>query len=77
LADLVIMVNLEKLVGQLAKLELRLVDAQSSDAMVKRGWWNTEPRRGSRRASDTAPGRSESRFDELPFGTCLTFGGRW
>jgi len=29
-----------------AKLELRLIDAQRFDAMVKRGWWNPKPRRG-------------------------------
>jgi hypothetical protein len=29
-----------------AKLELRLIDTQRFDAMVKRGWWNAKPRRG-------------------------------
>jgi hypothetical protein len=30
-----------------AKLELRFVDVQRLDAMVKRGWWNSELRRSS------------------------------
>jgi hypothetical protein len=46
LADLVNVVNLAKLVGRSAKLELRLVDTQRFDAMVKRGWWNAKLRRG-------------------------------
>ena len=29
-----------------AKLELRFVDAQHFDAILKRGWWNAKPRRG-------------------------------
>ena len=29
-----------------AKLELRFVDVQGLDPMVKRGWWNPELRRG-------------------------------
>ena len=28
-----------------AKLELRFIDVQRFDAMVKRGWWNSELRR--------------------------------
>ena len=28
-----------------AKLELRFIDVQRLDAMVKRGWWNSEFRR--------------------------------
>jgi hypothetical protein len=32
--------------GISAKLELRLVDTQRLDAMVKRGWWNAKLRRG-------------------------------
>jgi len=46
LADLVNVVNSVKLAGTSAKLELRLIDAQRFDAMVKRGWWNPKPRRG-------------------------------
>ena len=29
-----------------AKLELRFVDAQRFDAILKRGWWNAKLRRG-------------------------------
>jgi hypothetical protein len=32
--------------GMSAKLELRLVDTQCFDAMVKRGWWNAKSGRG-------------------------------
>jgi hypothetical protein len=31
--------------GPSAKLELRFVDVQCPDAMVQRGWWNSELRR--------------------------------
>jgi hypothetical protein len=31
--------------GASAKLELRFIDVQRLDAMVKRGWWNSELRR--------------------------------
>jgi len=44
LADLVDVVNLEKVVGTSAKLKLRPVDTQRLDAMVKRGWWNAKLR---------------------------------
>ena len=30
-----------------AKLELRFIDVQRLDAMVKRGWWNSELRRSA------------------------------
>jgi hypothetical protein len=38
------LVNLVSLVGS-AKLELRFADVQRLDAMVERGWWNSELRR--------------------------------
>ena len=47
LADLVDLVNLVDTGGASAKLELRFVDVQCLDAMVKRGWWNAELRRRS------------------------------
>ena len=31
--------------GASAKLELRFIDVQRLDAMVKRGWWTSELRR--------------------------------
>ena len=47
LANLVDLVNVVNLViGRSAKLELRFVDVQRLDAMVKRGRWNAEPRGG-------------------------------
>ena len=40
-----IRVNLVMAGGASAKLELRFIDVQRLDAMVKRGWWNSELRR--------------------------------
>ena len=40
---------------------------QRLDAMVKCGWWNSEPRRSPGPPGDTAPARGERRFDDLPF----------
>ena len=81
LADLMNMVNpvnLVKLAGSLAKLESRLVDAQCLDAMVKRGWWNTQPRRCPQSSSYAAPRCGERRFDDFPFAVrfALRFGGQ-
>src|SRR5579864_6327296 len=71
LADVVNVANLKKVVGTSAKLELRLVDTQRLDAMVKRGWWNAKLRSGPRTPGDTAPGCDERRFNELPLASRL------
>ena len=45
LADLADAADLVISGGASAKLELRFIDVQCLDAMVKRGWWNAEFRR--------------------------------
>ena len=45
LVDLADLVDLRDYWRASAKLELRFVDVQCLDAMVKRGWWHSELRR--------------------------------
>jgi hypothetical protein len=49
------------------KFELRFIDTQRLNAVVKRGRWNSELRSGARRPGDTAATFGESSFDDLPF----------
>ena len=66
--NLVNVVNLVSL-ADLAKLELSLVDVQRSDAMVQRGWGNSELRRSTGWPGDTAPAVGERGLDDLSFAT--------
>src|SRR4051812_8012851 len=59
----------DKAGGASAKLELRLVDLQCPDSMVKRGCGNSELRRRSRRTADSAPALGERRNDGLALTT--------
>ena len=76
LADLVNVVNSAKLVEVLAKLELRLINTQRLNAMVKRGGRNAKLRRGSGPPRDAATGCGERRFDNRPFLKGLALRGR-